>query len=90
MTKEIKCPKCGEIFQVDEMGYAMIVKQIRDMEFARELKKRVDQFEKDKLNAVEKAVSETEKAFITNIALNETEITKLKASLKSEQILKKS
>lgn len=90
MTKEIKCPKCGEIFQVDEIGYSMIVKQVRDMEFAKELKKRVDQFEKDKVNAIEKAVSETEKAFITNIALKETEIAKLKASLKSEQILKKS
>ena len=28
--QEIKCPKCGEIFQVDESGYAAIVKQVRD------------------------------------------------------------
>lgn len=27
---EIKCPKCGTVFQVDETGYADIVKQIRD------------------------------------------------------------
>ena len=25
--QEIKCPKCGELFQVDESGYAAIVKQ---------------------------------------------------------------
>lgn len=37
---EIKCPKCGEIFQVDESGYAAIVKQIRDHEFEEELQAR--------------------------------------------------
>ena len=31
--QEIKCPKCGEVFQVDETGYAAIVKQVRDEEF---------------------------------------------------------
>ena len=25
--QEIKCPKCGEVFQVDETGYAAIVKR---------------------------------------------------------------
>lgn len=37
--QEIKCPKCGEVFVVDESGYANIVKQVRDKEFAKELKK---------------------------------------------------
>ena len=36
--QEIKCPKCGEVFQVDEAGYAAIVKQVRDKEFNKELK----------------------------------------------------
>ena len=26
--QEIKCPNCGQIFQVDETGYAQIVQQI--------------------------------------------------------------
>ena len=33
--QEIKCPKCGELFQVDESGYAAIVKQVRDKEFGK-------------------------------------------------------
>ena len=37
---DIKCPNCGEIFQVDESDYAQIVKQIRDKEFEEELKRR--------------------------------------------------
>lgn len=38
--QEIKCPKCGEVFQVDEAGYAAISKQVRDREFEQELRKR--------------------------------------------------
>ena len=30
---QIKCPKCGEVFQIDETAYSAIVNQIRDKEF---------------------------------------------------------
>ncbi len=35
---EIKCPKCGEVFKVDESGYAAIAKQVRDKEFEKQVK----------------------------------------------------
>lgn len=38
--QEIKCPHCGEVFQVDETGYAQIVSQVRDREFEQELARR--------------------------------------------------
>ena len=38
--QEIKCPHCGEVFQVDEAGYAAIVKQVRDREFEKEISQR--------------------------------------------------
>ena len=38
--QEIKCPNCGEVFQVDETVYDKIVKQVRDREFDRELERR--------------------------------------------------
>ena len=45
--QEIKCPKCGEVFQIDEAGYAAIVKQVRDKEFQKDLKDRLkDQSDK--------------------------------------------
>ena len=34
---EIRCPHCGEVFQVDETEYAEIARQVRDAEFQREL-----------------------------------------------------
>lgn len=44
---EIKCPHCGEVFKVDEQGYAAIVAQVKTAEFDKELDKRVAD-EKDK------------------------------------------
>ena len=34
---EIKCPKCGTVFQISETDYESIVKQIRDKEFDKEI-----------------------------------------------------
>ena len=39
---EIRCPHCGEVFQVDESEYAQIVRQVRDSEFEREIASRVE------------------------------------------------
>ena len=49
--KEIKCPKCGEVFAVDESGYAQIVQQVRDKEFDKELKQREKDLEEIKKKA---------------------------------------
>ena len=38
---DIKCPNCGEIFQVDESDYAQIVKQIRDKEFEKTTSRKI-------------------------------------------------
>ena len=39
---EVKCPKCGTIFTIDEENYDSIVKQIKNEEFEKELKSRLD------------------------------------------------
>ena len=44
--QEIKCPKCGEVFAVDESGYAQIIQQVRDKEFDKELKQREKNWKK--------------------------------------------
>lgn len=47
--KDITCPKCGTVFQVDESDYAAIVAQVRSSEFNEELDRRMaelrEQFE---------------------------------------------
>ena len=44
--QQIKCPKCGEVFQIDEAGYAAIVKQVRDREFNIEIKRAEEQYKR--------------------------------------------
>lgn len=41
--KELKCPKCGNVFSVDEADYASIVSQVRNMEFEEELHRRLEE-----------------------------------------------
>ena len=41
--QELKCPKCGEVFHVDEQGNAQLVSQIRNKEFEKELKRREEE-----------------------------------------------
>lgn len=55
--QEIKCPKCGEVFTVDESGYAAIVKQVHDKEFNAEIRRREESFENEKSLAVQLAVT---------------------------------
>ncbi len=57
--QEIKCPKCGEVFQVDESGYAAIVKQVRDKEFIKEIQQREQSIASEKQMAVNLAVQKT-------------------------------
>ena len=58
--QERKCPKCGEVFQVDESGYAAIVKQVRDREFEKEIRQREDALLSEKDSAVAVAVTKAE------------------------------
>ena len=51
--QEIKCPKCGEIFTVDEAGYAAIVSQIKNKEFTKEIDERIKQINETKNKDIE-------------------------------------
>lgn len=79
--QEIKCPKCGAVFKVDEASYAKIVKQVRDDEFAKDLAEREKSFEREKTAAVELAKVDTEKTLQSELSQRENRIIKLEAKL---------
>ena len=79
--QEIKCPKCGELFQIDESGYAAIVKQVRDDEFNKELQQREQAFSAEKQAAVELAVIKTISEKEKEISDKDAENLKLKNEL---------
>ena len=55
--QEIRCPKCGEIFQVDETGYEQIARQVRDKEFEKELTQSNWEFAKEKYITITNALN---------------------------------
>ena len=55
---EVICPHCKKAFKVDEVGYANILKQVRDGKFEQELHDRLVLAEQDKHNAVALAKSQ--------------------------------
>lgn len=57
---EIKCPKCGNVFSVDEADYASIVNQVRNKEFQDEVSRRVAEKEKQYLVKLELELNKKE------------------------------
>ena len=75
---EIKCPKCGEVFQIDGAGYAAIVKQVHDSEFDAEIKRRENELKKETDSAVELAVMKANESSAKRISELENEINTAK------------
>ncbi len=82
--KELKCPKCGEVFSVDESDYAAIEKQVRD----EVLKNEVDSIKKtleERLDlAVKNAVSEKELEIESIKSKTNSKIQELEQKIEAE------
>ena len=78
---EIRCPHCGKVFQVDESGYAQLLRQVRDAEFERDMTERerlLDAAHKSAVQAAETRVrAEGERA----LAERDGKIAQLEAQL---------
>ena len=69
---DIKCPKCGQVFKIDESGFAEIVKQIRDHEFEEELANRLKA-------ATELTAAKAKISLQDDLAKKDAEIAELKS-----------
>lgn len=79
MKNEITCPNCQKSFQIDESGFANILKQVRDKEFSEEVEKRLQLAEKEKANALELAESKLKSTFQDALADKERQLIEQKA-----------
>jgi len=95
--KELKCPKCGNIFKVDEADYASILNQVKTKEIEAEVKRRMT--EMDERNKAELALvtTKTEQTFQSKLSEKEkelgqkvAEIERLKGEKESELSRQKS
>ena len=72
--QEIKCPNCGEVFVVDESGYAKIVQQVRDKEFDKELQQREKNFQEIKEKDLQLAKMKQQDEFDKLLSSKDTEL----------------
>ncbi len=89
--KELKCPNCGQVFQVDEADYASIVSQVKNAEFDAEVDRRLAELHERHKAEQELATAKTEQSFQKQLSSKElelsnkdAEISRLKSSAESE------
>ena len=89
--KELKCPNCGQVFQVDEADYASIVSQVKNAEFDAEVDRRLAELHERHKAEQELATAKTEQSFQKQLSSKEVElsnkdaeISRLKSSAESE------
>lgn len=82
--RQIKCPNCGQVFEIDQASYADIVKQVRDHEFTREIAERENLLRADKENAVQLAEQKTRSELQKLLSEKEAELASLQAENKAE------
>lgn len=88
--KEIRCPKCQSVFQVDEADYASIVSQVKNAEFNDELNRRLEEVRKQYAAELKADVMKSEQTFGQQLSAKDleigeknTEIERLKAQIDS-------
>ena len=83
--KEIRCPKCGEYFAIDDSGYAAIAREVRDAEFRAALDERLKSAETERKQATELALSVARAEKDREIAALREENAKLNERARAEE-----
>ncbi len=74
---EIRCPHCGQVFTVDESGYAAIVQQVRNHEFDEAIREREQAMQREKDQAVQLAQEKLAAQNQRELGQKDAEISKL-------------
>ncbi len=82
---EIKCPHCGEVFQVDEAGYAAISAQVRTVEFDKEVRDRTEALHRELEALQREALTEAKAQHQQDLAEKDQEILRLKEQAKNAE-----
>lgn len=83
--KELKCPKCGSIFQVDESDYAAIMAQVKNQEFNKEVEHRVNEIENQKKTEREVYILKANQSYRENLNAKVQELVRKDAEISNLQ-----
>lgn len=86
---EIKCPKCDEVFSIDETQYAEILSQVKTKEFEKELHARLEEAERLKRAEMEIAEQKATEKLRDEAAKKDVALAELKAKLDSAEVERK-
>lgn len=82
---EIKCPHCGKVFQVDERGFADVLRQVRTAEFDKEIAQREGMLQEQNAQAVKLAVAKAQQDAQAETAQRDARIAELETRLAAEK-----
>lgn len=82
---EIKCPHCGKVFQVDERGFADILRQVRTAEFDKEIAQREGMLQEQNAQAVKLAVAKAQQDAQAETAQRDARIAELETRVAAEK-----
>ena len=83
--KEVNCPHCNQVFEMDAAGYADILKQIKDAEFENELNARLNDAQEKHSMAIKLAKNEVAEEKTKESADKDKQIQRLKNELESAE-----
>ena len=88
--KELRCPKCGSVFQVDEADYASILSQVKNTEFEAEIERRLKEMEARQQAELLLKSTQARQEFESRmnkknleLSAKETEISRLKSDMQA-------
>ena len=79
--KELKCPNCGRVFSVDEADYAAIVGQVKNIEFAQELDRRVAELREKQQTELENEALKVRQDYERQLGAKDVELGKKDAEI---------
>ncbi len=85
---EIKCPNCGEVFCVDETGYAALLSQVRDAEFQKDIQDREKFYQVEKQNELKILEAKLQLEMESRMASYKKQIESLNGTILKEQTQK--
>jgi len=81
---EIKCPHCQKTFNLDDAGYADILKQVRNHEFEIELEKREKELERQRQDALKLADAQANEKLQAALRTKDAELAELRSKVGAE------
>ena len=83
--KELKCPKCGNVFSVDEADYVFIANQVKNAEFDAEVSRRMEELHKQHLAEQKAEESKLDKILVESNLKHQEELNKREQALRNKE-----